>query len=316
MKITTNSILLVFGIIALVMVACLPMAVFAAPLFQQEQPASADSAATVQAMVTQTIIAMTLNAPTQTPIPATATSVPATNTPAATNTPLPTATTVSYCDWVSFIKDISVPDGTKFTVGETFTKTWRLKNRGTCTWTSDYMLVFTGGDQMGGTTAVRLPGNVSPGQTVDVSVTLTAPDKRGQFTGYWMLRNPNGVLFGYGDKANQAFYVDIRTENLPHGTVTGNLSYPSEFNPPLTLYFENAATGQITQFSIPEKNATFSVLLPNGTYYAYAWVPTYNLQGAYVHQNLTMKSFVVSGGQTTSGINITDFSPNPHGRGQ
>jgi hypothetical protein len=45
-------------------------------------------------------------------------------------------------------------------------------------------------------------------------------------------------------------------------------------------------------------------------------VPNYNLQGAYVHQNLTMKSFVVSGGQTTSGINITDFSPNPHGRGQ
>jgi hypothetical protein len=178
------------------------------------------------------------------------------------------------------------------------------------------MLVFTSGDQMGGTTAVRLSGNVYPGQTVDVSVTLTAPDKRGHFTGYWMLRNPNGVLFGYGDKANQAFYVDIRTENLPHGTVTGNLSYPSEFNPPLTLYFENAATGQITQFSIPEKNPTFSVLLPNGTYYAYAWVPNYNLQGAYVHQNLTMKSFVVSGGQTTSGINITDFSPNPHGRGQ
>jgi len=316
MKISTNSILILFGIIALVMVACLPVAVLAAPLLRQDQPAPVDSVATVQAMVTQTIVAMTLNAPTQTPIPATATSVPATNTPVPTNTPLPTATAVSYCDWVTFVKDVSIPDGTKLTSGETFTKTWRLKNRGTCTWTPDYMLVFTSGDPMGGTTAVRLTGNVYSGQTVDVSVTLTAPAKRGHYTGYWMMRNPSGVLFGYGDKANQAFYVDIRTEDLPHGTVTGNFSYPSEFNPPLILYFENAVTGEVIQFSIPEKAPTYNVLLPNGTYYAFAWAPNYNLQGAYVFENLTMKPLVVKGGQTTSGINITDWSPNPHSRGQ
>lgn len=316
MKITTNTILILFGIIALVMVACLPLAVLAAPLLQQDQPAPVDSAATVQAMVTQTIVAMTQNAPTQTPIPATATSVPATNTPVPTNTPLPTATTVSYCDWVTFIKDVSIPDGTRLTAGETFTKTWRLKNRGTCTWTSDYMLVFTGGEQMGGTTAVRLPGNVAPGQTVDVSITLTAPANRGHYTGYWMLRSPSGVLFGYGESANKAFYVDIKTEDLPHGTVTGNFYYPSEFNPPLTLYFENAVTGETIQFSIPQSNPTYSVLLPNGSYYAYAWAPNYNLQGAYVNENLTMKPFVVRGGQTTYSINLTDWSPYPHSRGQ
>ena len=78
MKITTNSILVLFGIIALMMVACLPIAVLAAPLLRQEQSAPVDSAATLQAMVTQTIVAMTLNAPTQTPIPATVTPVPAT----------------------------------------------------------------------------------------------------------------------------------------------------------------------------------------------------------------------------------------------
>ena len=316
MKLTTNSILILFGIIALVMIACLPLAVFAAPLLRQDQPAPIDSAATVQAMVTQTIVAMTQNAPTQTPIPATATSIPVTNTPVPTNTPLPTATTVSYCDWVTFIKDVSIPDGTRLTAGETFTKTWRLKNRGTCTWTSDYMLVFTSGVQMGGTTAVRLPGNVAPSQTVDISVTLTAPANRGHYTGYWMLRSPSGVLFGYGESANKAFYVDIKTEDIPHGTVTGNFYYPSEFNPPLILYFENAVTGETIQFSIPQSNPTYSVLLPNGTYYAYAWAPNYNLQGAYVNESLTMKPFVVKGGQTTYSINLTDWSPYPHSRGQ
>lgn len=316
MKITTNSILILFGIIALALIACLPLAVLAAPILRSEQSAPVDSVATVQAMVTQTIIAMTQNAPTQTPIPAT--PFPSTNTPGPTNTPLPTPTTASYCDWVSFIKDVSIPDGTRLTVGDTFTKTWRLKNRGICTWTSDYMLVFTSGDSMGGTTAVRLPGNVAPGQIVDVSITLTVPANRGHYTSYWMLRNPSGVLFGYGDSANKAFYVDIRAEeDLPHGSVTGNFYYPSEFNPPLTLYFENAVTGETIQFAIPERTPTYNnFLLPNGTYYAYAWAPGYNLQGAYVNDNLTMKPFVVRGGQTTYNINITDWSPYLHSRGQ
>ena len=202
--------------------------------------------------------------------------------------------------------------------GEVFTKTWRLQNRGTCTWTSDYMLVFTSGDPMGATTAVRLPGKVSPGQTVDVSVTLTAANSLGHQVGYWMLRNPSGALFGYGNSAEKAFYVDINvaTESLPHGTVTGALCYPSEFNPPMTLYFEKAGTNETIQFYMPENQNFYSVLLPNGTYYAYAWAPGYNLEGAYTDSNGLMKTFVVSGGQTTSNINLCDWSPYSHGRGQ
>lgn len=310
MKITTNSILILFGLIALVMVACLPVAMLTSPLFRPLQP-TPDSFATVQAIVTQTMLAI----PTRTSIPATATPLLPTSTPVPTNTPFPTATAVSYCDWVNFIKDVTIPDGTKFAPGETFTKTWRLKNQGTCTWTSDYMLVFTSGDPMGGTTALRLPGNVYPGQTVDVSVTLTAPTKRGHFIGYWMLRNPSGLLFGYGDRASQAFYVEINVDDLPYGTVTGNFYYPSEFNPPLALYFENVGTGEVILFSIPEKTPSYSVLLPNGTYYVYAWAPGYNLQGAYVNDSLTMRLFIVKGGQTISGINLTDWSPYAHGRG-
>lgn len=309
MKITTNSILIMLGLIGLLMVACLPVAMLTSPLFRPAQP-TPDTFATLQVVVSQTVSAMTQTAPTQTPIPVTATPVP------PTSTPLPTATAVSYCDWVTFVKDVTVLDGTKFAPGETFMKTWRLKNRGTCTWTADYMLVFTSGDSMGSTTAIRLPGNVAPGQSVDVSVTLTAPNKRGDYLGYWMLRNPSGVLFGYGDRANQAFYVDIDVDDLPHGTVTGNFYYPSEFNPPLNLYFENAATGETILFAIPEKNFTYSVLLPNGTYYVYAWAPNYNLQGAYVNDSLTMKPITVKGGQNTSGINLTDWSPYPHSRGQ
>jgi hypothetical protein len=286
----------------------------AMPLLRSDQTATPDTFATVQAMVTQTVAAQTQYAPTQTPLSPTA--VP-TNTPVpATNTPLPTATAITYCDWVSFVKDVTIPDGSILDPGETFTKTWRLKNRGTCTWTPEYMLVYTSGSQMGGTTAVRLPGYVSPGQTVDVSVPLVAPDKNGKYVGYWMLRNASGTLFGYGDKANQAFYVDIKVKetDLPHGTVTGEICYPSEFNPAMTLYFEQVGTNQITQFSIPENHMTFSVLLPKGDYYAYAWAPGFNLEGAYVNGDGTLKAFVVEGGRTTSGIRICDWRVDHHDR--
>ena len=313
MKLSTNTILIIFGILALGVMALFPISIVAAQVLRPQSPA--DPQATVQAMVTQTVMALTLAAPTQTPIPPTPIVVQVTNTPVP-----PTATPVSYCDWVAFIKDVTIPDGTAFAPGETFTKVWRLQNRGTCAWTTDYMLVFSSGSKMGGTTAVRLPSIITPGQTVDVSVTLTAPNTPGRYTGYWMLRNPSGVLFGYGDNANKAFYVDIHVARpageLTHGTVTGSLCYPSEFNPPMTLYFEKAGAVEKIQFSIPENQNIYSVLLPNGTYYAYAWAPGYNLEGAYTHSTGLMKIFEVRGGQTTANINLCDWTPNPHARGQ
>lgn len=315
MKSSTQITLIVMAAIVMALIACLPLTMLTLPLVRSNQGATPDTFATVQAMVTQTVAAQTQVAPTQTavvstPIPATITPVP------ATNTPLPTATAITYCDWVSFVKDVTIPDGTVFAPGETFTKTWRLKNRGTCAWTADYMLVFARGEKLGDTIAVRLPGYVAPGQTVDVSVTLTAPDSAGQYVGYWMLRNPSGTLFGYGDKANQAFYADIRVKanELEHGTVTGNICYPSEFNPPMTLYFERIGNGQIIQFSIPENQMSYSFLLPKGNYYAYAWAPGYNLEGAYVSDDGKLKVFAVHGGETTSGIRICDWRTEPHSR--
>ena len=316
MKSSTQITLIFLGTVILALVVCLPVTMLTMPLLRSDQTSTPDTFATIQAMVTQTVAAQTQNAPTQTPLPPTV--IPTSTPIPVTNTPLPTATAVTYCDWVSFVKDVTIPDGSILDPDETFTKTWRLRNRGTCTWTPDYMLVYTSGTQMGGTTAVRLPGYVAPGQTVDVSVHLTAPDEKGKYVGYWMLRNPSGALFGYGEKANQAFYVEIKVKktDFPHGTVTGEICYPSEFNPAMTLYFEQVGTNQITQFSIPENHMTFSVLLPKGTYYAYAWAPGFNLEGAYVHGDGTLKPFVVEGGQTTSGIRICDWRTDHHERPQ
>ncbi len=171
-------------------------------------------AATVAALQTQAVAPTitpvaqsTLAFPTLPPISNPTATIPSLPTipPLATQVPAP----VSYCDAAAFIKDMTVPDGTIFTPGTKFTKTWRLQNVGTCTWNTSYALVFSSGASMNASTALGLPGNVKPGQVVDISIDLTAPDGKGPYRGYWLLRNSNGVLFGIGPQANSAFYVDI-----------------------------------------------------------------------------------------------------------
>lgn len=134
--------------------------------------------------------------PTNTPPPV-ATPI---STPAIPPTAPPTATQV--CDKAEFIKDVTIPDGTMLSPGEAFTKTWRLKNIGACTWTTAYALVCDSGDCMSGPSAQPLAGSVAPGQIVDISVPLVAPASPGHYRGYWKLRNAAGVLFA-------GVYVDI-----------------------------------------------------------------------------------------------------------
>jgi hypothetical protein len=172
------------------------------------------AAQTLEAMITQA--AQTSPGPTG-EAPTTQPGIPTATVPAGTatlllptTTPLRTNTPVTRCDWAAFVRDVTIPDGTVLTRGETFTKTWRLKNIGTCTWTTGYALVFTSGNSMSGPASVNLTGSVAPGQTVDLSVTLKAPAADGRYRGNWMLRNASGTLFGIGSQANSAFWVDIR----------------------------------------------------------------------------------------------------------
>lgn len=108
------------------------------------------------------------------------------------------------------VNDITVPDGTKFSPNTAFRKTWSMKNGGTCVWTEDYSLVFTGGDGMGSAQTVQMPHRVYPGETVTISIDLKSPEHSGNYRGYYMLRDNLGFTFGYGSNANSAFWVDIK----------------------------------------------------------------------------------------------------------
>jgi hypothetical protein len=168
-------------------------------------------AATVNAQLTRIAAASTPTATLQVYVPTDA----STQISEASPTVGPTATATSAptpCNRAEFIADMTVKDLSTFKAGESFTKTWRLKNNGTCTWNGDYSLTFVSGDQMSGAKSVKLPKTVAPGETIDVSVNLKAPLDGGTYLGYWMLSDARGYRFGIGPQAQGLFWVTIKVQ--------------------------------------------------------------------------------------------------------
>ncbi len=130
-------------------------------------------------------------------------------TPTVTNTPVP-------CNWAQFVSDVTIPDNWETGPLDHFTKTWRLKNIGSCTWTSGYSLIFDHGDQMGAPASQTLtPGTVAPGGTIDVSVDLLSPNSAGTYQGFFKLRASDSTVFGIGAGADTAFWVKIKVAVAP-----------------------------------------------------------------------------------------------------
>jgi len=138
-------------------------------------------------------------APTNTQAP---TAVPATLPAAETKAPAATSASAQTKDAASFVEDVTIPDGTGAAPGVQFEKIWRIKNTGETTWTTAYSLNWVDGERMGSPDSIPMPKEVRPGETVDISVKLTAPAKSGSYQTFFRLRNAGGQFFrldGSGD---------------------------------------------------------------------------------------------------------------------
>lgn len=170
-------------------------------------PTAVDPTGAAQPVVTPSPAASLLPA---TAAPAASPTAGASSAPIATSTPVVPTPLAVPCDQVK-LEGETIPDGTAMVPGQSFTKTWTLKNIGTCTWTASYSLVFVTGDAMSGPAAQPLTtGTVAPGQSIQVSLDLQAPSTDGAYRGNFKLRNASGVLFGLGPDADQNFWVEIK----------------------------------------------------------------------------------------------------------
>jgi hypothetical protein len=174
---------------------------------------------TVEARLTE----LAAKTPPASPTPAPTNTPPATPTlppPTATNTTAPTNTSavvVNSCDIAAAGNpiDVTIPDGTQMAPGQNFTKTWRLQNAGTCTWTTSYSVAYFSGEAMSATQNIPFPNEVAPGQSVNISVDMIAPLNPGTYQGNWKLRNASNTYFGIGS-VGTPFWVSI--------TVVGSLT--------------------------------------------------------------------------------------------
>jgi hypothetical protein len=133
--------------------------------------------------------------PTFTPTHVYYSATPGTITPTGT-LPTPTVNSASLavgCNNLAFIRDVNVPAGTIFEKNQVFTKTWKIQNTGTCNWTLLYKLVPAGGDTLGGE-VTRISTPVRVWNWSEVSVELQAPNKSGNYTGYWRLSSGQGMF--------------------------------------------------------------------------------------------------------------------------
>jgi len=145
--------------------------------------------------------------PTETPTQQTE-LLPPTETAVAIFTLDPTQAALTpdaLCDDYSFTLstlDVTVPDGTPMTPGQEFTKTWKIKNTGICTWDTSYKAIFSYSsppNERMSAQPIPLTALVAPGQEVDVSVQFKAPTTAGEYTGYWQMVNSKGIPFGKKD---------------------------------------------------------------------------------------------------------------------
>ncbi|MEL7645475.1 MAG: NBR1-Ig-like domain-containing protein [Anaerolineaceae bacterium] len=175
------------------------------------------------------------------------TAFPNTPTPNATPTPTPFLSPTPCSPQASLLQDVSIPPGTVLEPGQSFTKTWRVQNTGSCAW-SGYQLVFISGSLLGGKSPTRV-SDLAPGAAVNISLELSAPRYQGDYAGTWRLQTDEGEIFG------PEFSYSIRIpQPTPTRTLTPTLT--ATWTPTLTPTPTPPPTSTPTPFPSPTPSGT------------------------------------------------------------
>ncbi len=130
-------------------------------------------------------------------------------------------------DVAAFVSDVTIPDNMEMEPGTAFSKIWRLKNVGTCTWNSNYLVHWITGTTMSQQPAYLILNqgqHIEPGETLDIAVGMTAPMQNGSYVSYWGIKGRYGSFMPIQHGANgNSFFVKIKVNDgsvPPPGQVT------------------------------------------------------------------------------------------------
>jgi hypothetical protein len=203
-----------------------------------------------------TAVAQTLQAMAGQPLPTQQPPALQTTTPGGLPTvtpPLPTAAftvqapptaTSQPCNKSQFVSE-TIPDDTEFSAGEAFTKSWTFKNVGTCTWNTNYKLVFASGEAMGGPASVKFSKSVAPNDQIVIQVPLVAPATSGTYNATWKLQAEDNTQFG-----QVTVRIKVKSQAFAVTGVTTNLSNVSPaacpYTFPVDISITTSAAGKVT----------------------------------------------------------------------
>lgn len=121
-----------------------------------------------------------------TPLPPGVTADPATIRPTATQP----------CeDGLTFLADLTLPDGSEVAAGATMDKRWEVQNSGSCNWTDGYTLRLIAGIDLGANPQQALYPARSGTRTV-IRLVFQAPIEPGSYRSAWQAYSPSGEAFG------------------------------------------------------------------------------------------------------------------------
>jgi hypothetical protein len=214
-----------------------------------------------------------------------------------------------------FVSDVTIPDHSSIERGQTFVKTWLVRNTGTCSWTPNYKIVMGGGNPLTWSNEAILEV-VPPEQETEISIKLTSPAAPGNYQAWWQLADEHGKPFG------ASFYVQFEapppaTDVPGYGVVEGEISYPAGGMPAMTLYFLRTDGSQRYALETEEGWTHYANEIPAGEYYVFARVTGDESEsgGGYTEAALcefmcedhTLVVVMVEEGKATGEINVSDW---------
>ena len=248
-------------------------------------------------------------------------------TPPALPTPQPPTATPAppaCLDGAAWVADLSYDDKNMtappvLQPGQPFTKGWRMKNIGTCPWTTSFKLAFSYGNvpaaQMGGQ-PIPVTRNVNPGETFDFQVNLVAPVAPGTYQGFWNMRNAQNQKFG------QTVWVGITVPGAPTPTPA-----PTQTPSPNITFTANPTTinaGQAVTFDWSTSNVKAVYFYHDGQNWEDHGVPgvghsveyppytiNYYLRVVNPDNSVTVKTRTITVNQPASAPVINQFSVDP-----
>jgi hypothetical protein len=125
--------------------------------------------------------------------------LPPTVIPSATSLPptdVPKPTKPANCtNALTYMEDITIPDGTEVQPGQELDKRWQVRNNGTCDWDDKYTLKLIAGGAMGSPDTQALYPARS-GSAAVIRVVLKAPTEPATYRSAWQAFDGNDTAFG------------------------------------------------------------------------------------------------------------------------